>query len=325
MAEFIHISTYRQRLQDRRRFLTSLDKGNKKGKILFSSAGVPKFMISTRMKRDLVFKPQLALGHLSSSADPIFISDLTLSTLILLCRVNVCHSFCLNLEVLFLCIPQCSSQLCWECKSYSNKTSEVNNVMFQQPVAINGSSVSPALERKCLLSGTLARPGSQGAVPQRRSFPFPRTAARPPQPFRRGHCATCSISTWPLLLAFSGAPYTRQSPCVTLSAITGNVCQICHRRSWLYSTRGLQRALSQRALPRGCSCSGHRTGQCHGPPLPQATVGLTRIPSVLPSSKVCFPAPVHVHVQSIRSENSLYRELVGAFDLLQCCSVTGSI
>lgn len=271
MAEFIHISTYRQRLQDRRRFLTSLDKGNKKGKILFSSAGVPKFMISTRMKRDLVFKPQLALGHLSSSADPIFISDLTLSTLILLCRVNVCHSFCLNLEVLFLCIPQCSSQLCWECKSYSNKTSEVNNVMFQQPVAINGSSVSPALERKCLLSGTLARPGSQGAVPQCRSVPFPRTAARPPQPFRRGHCATCSISTWPLLLAFSGAPYTRQSPCVTLSAITGNVCQICRRLELVVlhtgtaessvtesSAQGLLLLWAQdRAVPRPPSSSGH--------------------------------------------------------------------
>lgn len=57
MTGFVHVSTYRQRLQDRRRLLTSLDKSNEKGKILFSSAGVLKCIISTNMKRDLVFKP----------------------------------------------------------------------------------------------------------------------------------------------------------------------------------------------------------------------------------------------------------------------------
>lgn len=45
--------------------------------------------------------------------------------------------------------------------------------MFHWPVAINCSSVLPALERKCLLSGTLARPGSQGAVPPAQEHSLP--------------------------------------------------------------------------------------------------------------------------------------------------------
>lgn len=79
MTGFIHVSTYRQRLQDRRRFSTSLDKSNKKGKILFSSAGVVKCIITISMKRNLVFKPSYTLGHLGSSV-PVLVSDLTLST-----------------------------------------------------------------------------------------------------------------------------------------------------------------------------------------------------------------------------------------------------
>lgn len=63
----------------------------------------------------------------------------------------------------------------------------------------------------------------------------------------------------------------------------------------------------QRQLP---SCAWHESL------LPSSAI----IQGVFPWPCVCQP-----RVQSIRSDRSLYRELVGAFDLLQCCAVAESI
>lgn len=88
----------------------------------------------TCMKGDFVFKPWLSLEHLSSAAVPALVSGMTLSALILPCRVRL--MFLPKPGSAFLwCVPQCGSALGWESKWYQNKTTEGSNVLFCWPVA----------------------------------------------------------------------------------------------------------------------------------------------------------------------------------------------
>lgn len=72
--------------------------------------------------------------------------------------------------------------------------------MFHWPVAINCSSVLPALERKCLLSGTLARPGSQGAVPPAQEHSLPQDSCIATTAIQEG--ATVPPAAFPPALSF---------------------------------------------------------------------------------------------------------------------------
>lgn len=100
----------------------------------------------------------------------------------------------------------------------------------------------------------------------------------------------------------------------------GNACHICHRLE-LVVPRAAHvdcRKLSHTELCQGLLGTGQGSAMassssgCRGSCL--VVPDMNPFCHHLPSSKMCFPMPAYV--QSIRSDKPLYRELVGAFDLL---------
>lgn len=147
--------------------------------------------------------------------------------------------------------------------------------MFHWPVAINCSSVLPALERKCLLSGTLARPGSQGAVPPAQEHSLPQDSCIATTAIQEGPLCHLQHFHLPSPSGFQWSTLHQKSPGVTQSTTMGNVCQIRHRpdlvvlHTWTAessvtesSAQGLLQLWAQdRAVPQPPSSSGRR-GSC---------------------------------------------------------------
>lgn len=132
--------------------------------------------VCTCTKGDFVFKPWLSLEHLSSAAVPALVSGMTLSALILPCRVRL--MFLPKPGSAFLwCIPQCSSALGWESKCYQNKTTEGSNVLFCWPIAKKVAPLSCLHERGNAFSRALHQV-FRVPCPQHGSIPFSSRAAR---------------------------------------------------------------------------------------------------------------------------------------------------